>query len=400
MLLDRKRKICVLTGKRGGFGALIPTMELIEKDPALELSVIATDMHLSDKFGKTITEVEQWVNPVRKPGQGVRSNGVNRVFYAPMDQEDDHPVSRAKALSTCMNGISNILDSLKPDILLVVGDRGEVVAAVLVALHFGIPVAHIQGGDISGNIDEMMRHAVTKMSHIHFASTEESAGRIKKMGEEDWRIHVVGDSHIDMIAQNRYTDGKEARRLYDIADEEPFALVLVHPETIDFENSYANMQTLLKTITGNGLRMLIVYPCSDHGHQGILDAIAQYEGHQGVSTHKNIEAVNFWGLMSEALVLIGNSSAGLIEAPYFNLPVINLGERQTGRQRWINVIDCPFDSGAIKQAMDKALSQEFRKNLEAGKNKPFGDGDSCSKMVEVLKTVKIDKRLIEKRMTY
>lgn len=383
--MNNKRKICVLTGKRGGFGALIPTMQLIDRDPELELSVIATDMHLSNKFGNTIDEVEQWVN---------------NVFYAPMNQEDDLPVSRAKALSLCMRGISEILDSSKPDILLVIGDRGEVVAAVLAALHLGIPVAHIQGGDISGNIDEIMRHAVTKMSHIHFASTEESAKRIKMMGEEEWRIHVVGDPHIDMIVQKKYTDGKEVRKLYDITPDGSFILVLVHPETTDIAHSYTNMKTVLETIAGYNLRTLVVYPCSDHGHQGILDAISRFASHKNFSTHKNIEAVNFWGLMSEALLFIGNSSAGLIETPYFNLPVVNLGTRQTGRQRWINVIDCQFDSSAIKKAMDKALSKDFRKGLEKHKNKPFGDGDACKKMVDVLKAVKIDRRLIEKRMTY
>lgn len=364
---------------------MIPTMQLIDQDPELKLSVIATDMHLSDKFGKTITEVERWVK---------------NVFYAPMNQKDDLPVSRAKALSACMAAISGVLNSLKPDILMVIGDRGEVAAAVLSALHLGIPVAHIQGGDVSGNIDEIMRHAVTKMSHIHFASTEESAKRIKMMGEEEWRIHVVGDPHIDMIVQKKYTVGKEVRKLYDITSDESFIIVLVHPETTEHANSYTNMKTILETAAGYNLRTLVIYPCSDHGYQGILDAISRFAVGKGFSTHRNIEAVNFWGLMSEASVLIGNSSAGLIETPYFNLPVVNLGKRQTGRQRWVNVIDCPFDSSAIKKAIDKALSKDFRKGLEKHKNKPFGDGNAFKKMVDVLKTVKIDRRLIEKRMTY
>lgn len=380
-----KRIICILTGKRGGFGALIPTMQLIENDPDLDLYVIATDMHLSEKFGKTITEVEQWVN---------------RVFYVPMDQEDDRPVSRAKALSTCMSGITQVMNKLRPDILLVLGDRGEVLATVLSALHLGIPVAHIQGGDISGNIDEMMRHAITKMSHIHFPSTEKSAERIRLMGEEEWRIHVIGDPHIDMIVQKRHTHGKDARKIYDILPEEPFAIVLVHPETMNTEYSYRNMSVVLKEMAADKIRTLFIYPCSDHGHQGILDAMNEYMRQYNFSFHKNIEAINFWGLMSEAQVLIGNSSAGLIEAPYFELPVINLGDRQIGRQRWINVIDCPFDSVAFKESLQKARSPEFKNALKNHKIKPFGDGAACNKIVNVLKTVQLDKRLIQKRMTY
>jgi GDP/UDP-N,N'-diacetylbacillosamine 2-epimerase (hydrolysing) len=379
------RKISVLTGKRGGFGALIPTIQLMEQEPCIDLSVIATDMHLSEKFGKTIAEVEQWVK---------------KVVCVPMGQENDQAVSRAKALATCMQGMASVLDAIQPDILLVLGDRGEVVAAALAALHLGIPLAHIQGGDISGNIDEMMRHAITKMSHIHFPSTEQSAERIRLLGEEPWRIHVIGDPHIDMIVQKRYTPGKEARKIHAIAAEEPFALVLVHPETLDTEHSYQNMRTVLAEMAAREMRTLVIFPCSDHGHQGILDAIAERAGQPHFSFHKNIEAVHFWGLMSEAQVLIGNSSAGLIEAPYFNLPVINLGTRQTGRQRWINVLDCPFESSAFRTALEKAGSDAFRTHLANCKEKPFGDGTACKRIVHVLKTVPLDKHLKEKRMTY
>lgn len=381
----KSRKICILTGKRGGFGALIPTMQLIEQDPDLDLSVIATDMHLNEKFGKTIEEVKQWVT---------------KVYYVPMNQKDDRPINRTKALAVCMKGISKVLNKLRPDIFLVLGDRGEVVAAVLAALHLGIPIAHIQGGDISGNIDEMMRHAVTKMSHIHFASTEKSAKRIKKLGEEDWRIHVVGDPHIDMIVKKRYTNGKYVKKLYNIAEQDNFLITLVHPETIDPANSYINMNAVLKVIESQKIRTLVVYPCSDHGHQGIIDAIEEFSNSPMFSFHKNIEAVHFWGLMSEASALIGNSSAGLIEAPYFNLPVLNLGTRQSGRERWLNVIDSPFKKNSIRNVLVKVLSLQFRKSLENVKNKPFGDGNACAKMVSILKSVKIDNILLEKRMTY
>jgi UDP-N-acetylglucosamine 2-epimerase (non-hydrolysing)/GDP/UDP-N,N'-diacetylbacillosamine 2-epimerase (hydrolysing) len=272
---------------------------------------------------------------------------------------------------------------------------------VSAALHLGIPIAHIQGGDVSGNVDEMMRHAITKMSHIHFPSTQGSAERIIKMGEEPWRVHVVGDPHVDMLMRGKHTPGAEVRKKFSLAGDESFALILVHPETLRPETSYHNMQAVLTTVKQRQLRSIVVWPCSDHGYQGILDAIHEVENDPLFSIYKNIDAPDFWGLQEEASVFIGNSSAGLIEAPYFNLPVINIGLRQIGRERADNCIDVPEVNGSnLDAALDTALSAEFRKQLEDHGSRPFGKGDSAERMVEVLKTVQLGTALFEKRMTY
>ncbi len=380
------RRICFLTGKRGGFGALIPTFQLVDRDPDLELVLIATDMHLSAKFGATISEVDKWVkNAVR----------------VPLDQEDDRPVSRAQALGRALSGIAAALDEIKPDIFVVLGDRGEVYSAASAALHLGIPIAHIQGGDVSGNVDESMRHAITKMSHIHFPSTQLSAERIRKMGEEEWRIHVVGDSHIDMMLRGGHTSGAQAREKFKLGAAEAFALVLVHPETLRPETSYDNMRAVLGAMRERKLRSIVVWPCSDHGYQGILDAIHEVEGDPLFSVYKNIDAPDFWGLQSEASVFVGNSSAGLIEAPYFDLPVVNIGLRQIGRERGANVIDVPeVNVMSLRAALDRALSAEFRAQLRGNPVRPFGNGKSAERMVQVLKTVTLDRTLFEKRITY
>lgn len=380
------RRICFLTGKRGGFGALIPTFQAVDRDPDLELVLIATDMHLSAKFGATIAEVETWVkNAVR----------------VPLDQTDDRPVSRAQALGRALSGIATALEQIKPDIFVVLGDRGEVYAAVCAALHLGIPVAHIQGGDLSGNVDEMMRHAITKMSHIHFPSTHASAERIRRMGEEAARIHVVGDAHIDMMLRGGRTSGTAVRKKFNLDTAQPFALVLVHPETLRPETSYDNMKTVLDTLRQRRLRSLVVWPCSDHGYQGILDAIQEAEGDTLFSVYKNIDAPDFWGLQSEAAVFAGNSSAGLIEAPYFNLPFINIGLRQIGREHGANIIDVSnVNPAAFNTALDQALSKSFRDRLRSQPFTLFGDGKAAERMLHVLKTVELNPALFEKRMTY
>lgn len=381
------RKIAVLTGKRGGFGALIPFFQEADRDPEVALTVIATDMHLSTAFGDTIREVKQWSR---------------NVVTVPMEQQDSRPVSRAMALGQALSGMAQALDRIRPDILVVLGDRGETLATATAAIHLGVPLAHIQGGDLSGNVDEAMRHAITKLSHIHFPATQDSARRIAGLGEEDWRIHVVGDPHVDRIVSGEYTSGSEVRRRYNIGSNEPFALVLFHPETIgNPEESGPMMDEIMKAIVARRMRTLVVYPCSDHGYKGIVDVIDSHARTPGVTTHKNIEAVDFWGLQAEAAVFVGNSSAGLIEAPYFNLPVVNVGNRQQGRARWKNVIDAPATASALSTALAQAVDPAFKKSLSADTApRPFGTGQACRQMLQVLKKVDLSPRLMHKRMTY
>ena len=378
------RRICILTGKRGGMGALFSVLECGYADPKLEIHVIATDMHVSAKFGETIRELKEYVaNP----------------HSVPMDQTDDTPIARVRALGKGMAGIGEALSSIEPDIFLVLGDRGEVLAAVIAAVHLGIPVAHIQGGDISGNIDEPMRHAITKLSHIHFPATEASAQRIMKMGEEPWRIHVVGDPHIDFIVQRRFTSGSQVRKKYQLGSE-PFLITLIHPETDHIDGNRSLAEAVLSTVAKFGLKTLVIYPCSDHGYQGIIDAISTFEKHSDFSIYRNVEAVDFWGLLSEATVFVGNSSAGLIEAPYFNLPVVNVGRRQNGRDRCRNVIDCGRTPEAIEKGLTRALEPQFREGLAERPDLKFGDGHAGERILEVLKWVELGQTLLVKRMTY
>lgn len=377
------RKIAVLTGKRGGFGAMMGLMQMIRQDPETELQLIVTDMHLSSFFGYTATEVQKFF-PIS--------------YKLELNQKDDTAFERAQALSRCLSGMVNILQEAKPDILVTLGDRGEVLSACIAAFELNIPVAHILGGDVAGNRDGSRIHAITKLAHIHFPSSLDSADRILKLGEEPWRVKNVGASYVDFIVQKSYTPNDEVRKKYNIADDEPYILCIQHPMTLQEERSYAEAKAVYTALAQTGLRTLIMYPCSDQGYMGVVKALQEFENTPGFSIHKNIEALDFWGLMSGAEVFVGNSSSGLMETPYFDLPAVNIGKRQEGRIRDTNVIDSEPSLEAIQVAIEKARSQEFRARLQ--NHFIFGNGTAGEQMYEVLKNVELGEALLMKKMTY
>jgi len=380
------RKICILSGKRGGFGSLIRTMRLINQDPGLELQLIVTDMHLSAQFGKTLVEVEKEFNVAGKVA---------------MDQKNGNSEARSEAMGVCLRDMTKVIHDLKPDIFLCLGDRGETLVSVIAANNLRIPVAHIQGGDISGNLDEVFRHAITKMSHIHFPSTGDSAKRIEKMGEDMARIHVVGDTHLDLITNKMYTPNAIVRKQFNLGDDEKYVVVLQHSVNTEPEKSYDQMSRTLEAVDRIGHKAVVVYPCSDQGYDGIVKAIEEHQDNSKFQIHKNIEAPDFLGLMSGAETLVGNSSSGIVETPSFKLPTVNIGKRQTGRLRDFNVWDAEGNSveeiiGAIHYV---TTNKEFKDSLENCGN-IYGNGSAAEKIIKVLKEVELGDELFEKRMTY
>lgn len=377
------KKIAILTGKRGGFGALMSLMEYIEKDPEMELQLIVTDMHLSNFFGYTAEEVEKFF----------------RISYkVELNQKDDSAVERARALARCQSGMVDVLEQAKPDILVTLGDRGEVLAASIAAMELNIPVAHILGGDVVGNRDGNRIHAITKLAHLHFPSSEDSANRILKLGEEPSRVHNVGASYVDFIVQKRYTPNDEVRKKYNIAADQPYILCIQHPMTLQEDRSYEEAKAVYTALAQTGMRTLILYPCSDQGYMGVVKALQEFENTPGFSIHKNIEALDFWGLMSQAEVFVGNSSSGLMETPYFNLPAVNVGKRQEGRVRDANVIDTEPSVEGVGQAIAEARSQVFRGSLQ--NHFVFGNGTAGQQMYEILKKVDQKEAFLMKKMTY
>ncbi|MGH8760308.1 MAG: UDP-N-acetylglucosamine 2-epimerase, partial [Burkholderiales bacterium] len=284
------RHVCVVSGKRGGFGAMAPTMDAIVQHPAMRLSVLVTDQHLYDRFGKTVSEV-QAKYPI--------------AASIDMGQRGDSNRDRARAIGFCLTKAADVLGDLAPDILLVIGDRGEVLATCIAAHNLRIAIAHVQGGDISGSLDEPVRHALTKLAHIHFPSTDASARRILAMGEEPWRVHVVGDTHVDQLLLGRVTPADELRARYRLPDGEPFLLVLQHSDSTEPDRSRAQMAETVAAALALGLRTLFVYPCSDQGFEGIIAEIEAVRDKPGVSVHQNIPAPDFAGLQAIGGCLVG-----------------------------------------------------------------------------------------------
>lgn len=267
------------------------------------------------------------------------------------------------------------------------------------ALNLGIAIAHTQGGDRSGNIDELQRHAISKLAHVHFPETEASADRLRRMGEDPWRIHTVGSTYVDRIVAGLYVDPRAARTQLGLAADEPFLLAVVHPETfLDRAQNEAQAEAVLTAVEATGLRSVVTYPCSDPGYEGVLDALRRRAGDERFVIRPNIDNDVYLGLMATAGALVGNSSAALVEAPYFRLPAVNVGDRQVGRDRDPNVVDVPAETAAIRDAIATALQAAFRDNLPPGRR--LGDGRASERIVATLKTLPIDARLMRKQIAY
>jgi GDP/UDP-N,N'-diacetylbacillosamine 2-epimerase (hydrolysing) len=380
------KKIAVITGTRAEYGIFKSVLREIETNPELNLSLIVIGMHLSTEFGYTLKEIEE---------DGFKIDAKIDVLHS-----EDTGVAMSKSIGRCMTRTASALEKINPEILLILGDRSEMLVGAVLATYMGIPIAHIHGGDISGNVDEPVRHAITKLAHIHFAATKESADRIIKMGEEPWRVHVVGAPGLDLILNEKIPEPKEIARKYALDLSKPILLVVQHSVIPEADKAPDQIRETLKAIAELGYQTIIIYPNADAGGRRMIEVIKEYEKCSFIKTFRSIAHENFLGLMKLASVMIGNSSSGIIEAPSFGLSVINIGPRQKGRQRAENVVDVDYDKEEIKTAIQKALYDEkFKEKVKNVKNF-YGDRKAGMKIASVLSSIKIDKKLLEKRMTY
>jgi UDP-hydrolysing UDP-N-acetyl-D-glucosamine 2-epimerase len=378
------RKICVSTGKRGGFGALLPVMRFIDRDPALALQVIVTDMHLNETFGYTVQEVQRYVRIAEQVS---------------MKQNGDSPSDRAQALGRCMTGMAEALARLEPDIVVLLGDRSETLATAFACVELGIPVAHVQAGDQSGGLDDLHRAAITKLCHLHFSQTRKQADRVLALGEEPWRVFVSGAPYVDRIVRGEFTEAATVVKLFDLTLDDRIVVVLQHPDTYEPHNAYPMMHACLEAVAELGGQAVVCYPCSDQGYGGVIRAIQEFEAQPTFRIRQNVDSVDFLGLLAVADVIVGNSSSAIIEAPYFDLPAVNVGSRQRGRERGANVLDVEPSRDAIVAGLRRATDPDFRQWLR-GQPRPFGDGTASEKIMEVLRGVQTGPPLFEKRPTF
>ncbi len=380
------RRIMCVTGRRAEFGLARSVFEGIQAHPGSELQLLVTADHLLPEFGDTARLVEESGLPV-----------AGTVRAAP---SDDTRSAMAKVVGEQVLGIREQVEALHPDILLALTDLGHALATAIVGQYMGIPVAHLHGGDVSGNVDDAVRHAVTKLSHLHFAVSAVSAERIVRLGEEPWRVHVTGAPGLDSILHAELPPRGRTEELVGLAVGEEYLLLLMHPESEDAEGAGERMRLVIDAALSSGLPLAVVYPNADAGGRAVIAAIESYAGDERVRAFPNLVREDFLAIMRDASAMVGNSSSGILEAPSFKVPVVNIGDRQLGRERACNVIDVPFDAGAIAAGIARVLRDaDYRSALERC-DSPYGDGHAGERIVGLLVDTPIDERLLLKRMTY
>ncbi len=378
------RSIAIVTGSRADYGVSQALFHAIDADPDLRLQVIATGMHLSASHGSTVKMVE--------------ADGFTVTDRVDMHLEGDRPEDIARAMGTGVAGFSALFARHRPDILVAVGDRFEIHAAALACLPFAIPVAHVHGGEVTrGAFDDALRHSLSKLSHLDFVSTPEYAGRVMQLGEEDWRVAVVGALSLDSVRRVDLLDRTEMARRWPIVLADSFLLGTFHPVTLEYDQTPRQIDELLAAIEQSRWPVLFTMANADTYGSVINARIADVARRDpNVQFVDNLGTQGYVSAMAMATAMVGNSSSGMVEAAAFRLPVINVGTRQDGRLRTRNVIDVPCDRGAIAAGIHRATSPEFVASLE-GLTSPYGDGRVAERIVARLKSVPLDAALIQKR---
>jgi GDP/UDP-N,N'-diacetylbacillosamine 2-epimerase (hydrolysing) len=381
-----KKKILVTTGTRAEYGILRPILDEIIKSKKLKLYLIVTGTHLSKKHGYTINEI-------KKDGFKISSS----IHILP---KDDTLFSLSKSVGKGIIKFSEIFNKIKPDLNLVLGDRGEMLASSIAASQMNIPNVHIHGGDVSGGIDEYNRHAITKLSNIHFAASQKSKERIIKMGENPKNVFFSGSPSLDEIKQNKITNKKILEKIYNIKFTGDEILLLQHPVTTQIELSEQQILNILKAIIILKKNIIIIAPNSDPGYQIIFKHIKFYsKKFDFIKFYDSLPRSDYLGMLKNCGVLVGNSSSGIIESSLFQTPVVNIGIRQDGRERGKNVINVKDNSiKSINKAIIKSL--KIKKSSKKSSNYVYGKGNAAKKIVKTLEKIPLDKDLIQKQIHY
>jgi len=379
------RKIAVVTGSRAEYGLLQTLMREIDGTPSLQLKVIVTGTHLEPKYGNTVDVIV--------------SDGFDIAERVPLDLNDDDPLSICGAMACGITGMAQALKRLSPDVLVVLGDRYEILAAAQAAMILRIPIAHIHGGESTeGLIDEAIRHAVTKMAHLHFAATEQYARRIKSMGEDPGHVFVTGAPGLDIISTLDRLDRNELEARLQIPLKDQVFLITYHPVTLSQTDPTIPTRELLRALDRYPQASLVFTGVNaDPYNDRIFQVLKQYADQNPSRCHiaSSLGQLVYLSLMSIADAVIGNSSSGIIEAPALNAPTVNIGDRQKGRLRGASIIDCEEDADAIAAAIDKALDPEFRHAISRAPA-AYGKAGASRKICEILATANLDSVLYKR----
>lgn len=372
------KKICVVTGTRAEYGLLKPVMEKIQEDEQLQLQVVATGSHLSPEFGLTYQEIEK--------------DGFFIDEKVEILMSSDSPVGITKTMGLAMISFGEVFQRLSPDMVVLLGDRYEIYAVAGAAHVSNIPIAHISGGEITeGLLDDAFRHCITKMSYLHFVANEEYCKRVIQLGEAPERVFNVGDTGVENIKSMTLLSKVELEKEIGFEFDKKVALLTYHPVTLEENSSYEYFKNLLDAISEiEGLKVIFTKANADTYGRIINEMIDEYvDKHPDMSVaFTSMGQLRYLSAMKYSDLVIGNSSSGIVEAPTLGKPTVNIGQRQKGRMKAVSVIDCGNTKKDIKEAIEKALSEEFRRFMSENRELIYGDGQSVSsKIVETMKKV-------------
>lgn len=382
----KKRKILFITERRADYSRLKPIMKLVQKSPKLEMQLVVTGMHLLKKFGETRKQIIK---------DGFKVDKVIPMFE---ENDSDDGASMVRGMGKALIAFSEVFPKLKPDIIFSGFDIGANFAAAITGMHINTVVAHIQGGEVSGTVDEVIRHGMTKFAHIHFAATEQSKKRIIKLGEDAKYVFYVGSPSLDTIHNIDYPTKEEMAKKYSFDAEKPLVIVLQHPVTTEVDQVEFQIKQTVDAVSEinkkHRTQALAVYSNNDAGGKRIVEYIQK----SGIKSYPHIPYEDFLRLMRVASALVGNSSAGIHEAPSLKLPTVNIGTREQLREKGVNTVDVDYDKKQIVQAIEKCLfDKKFIKKVQNGKN-PYDAGNTAEKVVKILETIELPP--IQKVITY
>lgn len=375
------RKVCYVTGTRADFGLMQATLQAIHELDGLELGIVVTGMHLDPAYGNTAAEIE--------------ASGLHVVAKIPVPMEPATGETMARNIGAMIGGLVTAFMDMRPDVVLLLGDRGEMLAGALAGIHLNIPIAHIHGGELSGTVDEPIRHAISKLSHFHFVATAKAKERLSRMGERPEHIWITGAPGLDGLQAAAKESREELCADLGLSPAKPLALMVYHPVLQEATRAGNEVVEILDALSRLGVQIVALKPNSDAGSQFIREVLESRDGQPHIRIVRHFPRTRFVSWMAAADLMIGNSSAGIIEAATFGTPVINIGSRQHSRERNANVIDVPVEGQAIAQAISVALAHgRFQKN------NVYGDGDATRKIVGLLQDIPLDGTVLVKTNAY
>jgi UDP-hydrolysing UDP-N-acetyl-D-glucosamine 2-epimerase len=382
------KKVCVVVGSRANYSSIKSAMRAIQEHPELELQVVLGASALLDRYGTVETLIEK---------DGFEPS--ERVF---MLIEGETPATMAKSTGLGLIELPTAFERLEPDVVITVGDRFETMATALAATYMNIPLAHTMGGEVSGNIDESIRHAVTKFAHVHFPASSDAAERIVKLGEDPATVHMVGCPRMDVVSEVLNGDGNDTlSELFNtgvggrFSLDEPFLLVSQHPVTSEYGHGLEQIDETLAAVQDVGLPAIVLWPNADAGSEEIAKGMRRFREHHDDSRlhfFKNLPTSDYVKLMARTACLVGNSSSAIREGAFIGTPSVNIGSRQAGRQRGSNVIDASYDRASIAAAIREQVAHG-----PYASEPVYGDGHAGQRIADVLARVQVS---IQKRITY